>query len=95
MKKYLIAASKGIVLDYEQLATALAQIEVILNSWPLYGGDMPNNPTSINELTPGNFLTGTHPLLPDLRPVAEFAAFRLYIQQKTVTDSFWRCWRAN
>ncbi len=95
MKKYLIAATKGVTFDYEQLATTIAQIEAILNSRPLYGRKTPNNPESIDVLTPGHFLTGSHLLVPDLRPVAEFAIFQLYSQQGAVIDSFWRTWRAN
>lgn len=62
------------ILKYEELATLLVQIEVVLNSWPLC--PLSDNPADGTALTSGHFInssaitTDTEPTLLDLPPSA-------------------------
>ncbi|GFX76235.1 integrase catalytic domain-containing protein [Trichonephila clavipes] len=49
-------AQKVAVLNFEELATILYQIEACINSRPLY--PLSSDPKNLQVLTPGNFLTG-------------------------------------
>ncbi|XP_039304825.1 uncharacterized protein LOC120357689 [Solenopsis invicta] len=55
-KFYLKRVIGDTLLTYEEFATVLAQVEVVLNSRPIC--PMSEDPSDIDALTPAHFLTG-------------------------------------
>ncbi|XP_043263018.1 uncharacterized protein LOC122403528 [Colletes gigas] len=80
-------------LTFEELATVLAQIEACLNSRPLC--PVSTDPTDLNPLTPGHFLTGS-PLMdlpyPDVTDVKPTRLSRFQLLQ-AMSQHFWKRWQ--
>jgi len=78
------------VLDFEEMATVLTQIEAVLNSRPL--SPMSEDPNDLSFLTPGHFLVGS-PLtaIPD---ATNLPTNRLKRWQRInqIQQQFWRQW---
>ncbi|XP_043259317.1 uncharacterized protein LOC122401315 [Colletes gigas] len=78
---------------FEELATVLAQIEACLNSRPLC--PVSTDPTDLNPLTPGHFLTGS-PLMdlpyPDVTDVKPTRLSRFQLLQ-AMSQHFWKRWQ--
>ncbi len=56
VKFHLRSVMGGVVLNYEEVATILAQVEACLNSRPLT--QLSGDPDDLLPLTPRNFLVG-------------------------------------
>lgn len=92
MKTHLYRIMGKEVWTFEQLSTAIAQIEAVLNSRPIT--PLSSDPTDFNALTPGHFLIGS-PLTmipePDLTDV-KFSRLSKWQQIQQMTQHFWRRW---
>ncbi|KAK7575924.1 hypothetical protein V9T40_012210 [Parthenolecanium corni] len=91
-KKHLVAAAGPQVLNVEQFITVLTVVESVLNSRPLYRKREVSDPESIDAITPGHFLVGSHLL--HVAPAETHAVSlndRLEIQHKIIR-SFWQLW---
>ena len=94
-KKHLNRAMNGAVVTQEELLTAFAEIEAILNSRPLGYASKPNYSTQI--LTPGHFLVGNSlVVLPE--PVEANLNIKIsthYEDLRNRINSFKRQWRSD
>ncbi|XP_011690980.1 PREDICTED: uncharacterized protein LOC105451945 [Wasmannia auropunctata] len=82
------------LFTFEELGTALIQVEACLNSRPLYA--LSSDPSDLEPLTPGHFLTeGPLTALPDTN-VQEINIHRLNRWQlvQRVFQNFWKRWAA-
>lgn len=75
------------------LATILTQVEACLKSRPL--ASLSDDHTELNAITPGNFLIGEAPALPEPNNLTEIQTNRLnrweLVQQ--MTQIFWKRWK--
>jgi Integrase core domain. len=93
MKHHLIRLLKDKTMTFEELSTALAQIEACLNSRPLSA--ISDDPDDFAALTPGHFLIGSV-----LTSVPEPSTLDLncshltrWLLVRNVFDHFWQRWR--
>ncbi|XP_058840964.1 uncharacterized protein LOC131696441 [Topomyia yanbarensis] len=80
-------------LNFEDMATLLAQIEASMNSRPLV--PMTEDPNDISCLTPAHFLIGAslHTLPePDIRHIP-MGKLDHYQHLQRINQQFWQCWR--
>lgn len=94
-KKLFVAASKGTVLTEDQFKTALAEVEAILNSRPLFQSRKTNDPDVIDVLTPGHFLVGSHLLAPQHYDYGKVPDLKRLITYHQVITTFWQVWSKN
>ena len=81
------------VLTLEEMFTVLTKIEAILNSRPLCA--FSSDPTEIDVLTPGHFLTGGPIVsLPEVPYIdSPFCPRSRWQMLQKITQSFWRVWQ--
>lgn len=93
MKQHLYKTLGNSLLTFEEMSTALIQIEACLNSRPLYR--LTDDTNDMNVLTPGHFLIG-RPLnsVPDrITPETKISCLKRWdIIQKQV-QVFWKRWK--
>ncbi|XP_070524006.1 uncharacterized protein [Cardiocondyla obscurior] len=92
MKKHLIKVVGNYKLTFEELSTALVQIEACMNSRPLY--PLSEDPADLEALTPAHFLTGSTSTLipePEALDVPENRLSRYQLLQKMKTH-YWKRW---
>ena len=79
-------------LTFEELSTALTQIEAILNSRPLC--PLSNDPSDLQSLTPGHFLIGTSLMALPERDITERKENRLSFWSRCtqLQQLFWKRW---
>jgi len=80
------------LLTFEEMNTLLCRIEAVLNSRPI--SPMSDDPSDLNALTPGHFLTGeclTLPAEPDSTgiPLNRVKRWQLV---KLQAQTFWKRW---
>lgn len=77
---------------YEELSTALAQIEAILNSRPMT--PMSTDPNDLSPLTPGHFLIGRPLTAPACSDLTRSTTSRLprYDRIAQIRQHFWKRW---
>ncbi|GFQ79725.1 integrase catalytic domain-containing protein [Trichonephila clavata] len=78
-KHHLLKTLKAAVLNFEELATILCQIESCINSRPLY--PLSSDPKDLQVLTPGHFLIGC--------PLLELPDHSLTNQSLSLHSSYW------
>ncbi|XP_070530765.1 uncharacterized protein [Cardiocondyla obscurior] len=92
MKKHLIKVVGDHRLTFEELSTALVQIEACMNSRPLY--PLSGDPADLEALTPAHFLTGSTSTLipePNAPDVPENRLSRYQLLQRIKTH-YWKRW---
>ena len=92
-KYHLRRVMSEAMLSYEELSTVLCQIEACLNSRPL--GPLPEDPTSLEPLTPGYLLIGcslNQVADPSVLEIKENRLSRWQYCQK-LHQSFWQRWQ--
>ncbi|XP_050339915.1 uncharacterized protein LOC126766119 [Bactrocera neohumeralis] len=78
-------------LTYEELTTALVEIEAVLNSWPL--SPLSSDPSDYEALTPGHFLTGSAlKSLPERAVADNVNQVNRWNQITAVKQIFWKRW---
>lgn len=80
-------------LEYEQFMTLIIQIEAILNSRPIC--PLHTDPTDINALTPGHFLTGEQMVMPlpgIAREESDSTGVKLWKERQKMLNDFWKRW---
>ena len=91
-KGHLTKALSNTKLTYEELATAMVEIEAILNSRPI--SPLSSDPSDFEALTPGHFLIGA-PLrsLPERDVLSkEVNNLEYWARISAVKQSFWKRW---
>ncbi|KZC14188.1 hypothetical protein WN55_06268 [Dufourea novaeangliae] len=92
-KRHLLRVIGETRLTFEELYTVLTQIEGCMNSRPLY--PMPTDPSDLNPLTPGHFLTGgpltdiSYPEVTDVK-VNRLSRFQFL---QAMYQHFWKRWQ--
>ncbi|KAF0721510.1 Integrase catalytic domain-containing protein [Aphis craccivora] len=92
-KHHFVRVAGAAILNFEELATLLAQIEACLNSRPLTA--VSSDPADLQALTPGHFLIGGPVLMLPETDYSEMPDNRLKrweLVQK-MTQMFWKRWR--
>ncbi|XP_011858599.1 PREDICTED: uncharacterized protein LOC105556138 [Vollenhovia emeryi] len=92
-KKHLHTVTEGRVLTYEEYSTLLAQIEAVLNSWPLT--PLSSDLSDLSVLTSAHFLIGSSLLQPGQKShldAPEGCLSRWQRVQK-LSQLFWERWR--
>lgn len=94
IKYHLTRIISDRTLTYEEYATVLCQVEALVNSRPI--APLPDDPTSLNALTPGHFLIGEALVrIPDEQTWTEVPSNRLdrwkILQQ--ISQQFWARWQ--
>ncbi|XP_030381837.1 uncharacterized protein LOC115629498 [Scaptodrosophila lebanonensis] len=92
-KQLLVRCFNGTALDYEELATAIAQAEAVMNSRPLC--PLSSDPNDLEALTPGHFLIGRP--LNAMTEACDEDILKLSVTNRwkrivAVHHSFWRRW---
>ncbi|XP_033251779.1 uncharacterized protein LOC108161272 isoform X1 [Drosophila miranda] len=92
-KQLLVKCTNSTALNYEDLATAITQVEAVMNSRPLH--PMSSDPNDFEALTPGHFLVG-RPLNALVEPVDD-ALLKLSMSNHwkrilMVHHMFWHRW---
>lgn len=82
----------NVLFNDEQLLSALAEVEHIINSRPLTY--MPVEPDALEALTPNHLILGSSSgsKTPGIFPENELAIRNRYIKTQQFADSFWRRW---
>ncbi|EDW27703.1 GL15636 [Drosophila persimilis] len=92
-KQLLVKCTNSTALNYEGLATAITQVEAVMNSRPLHA--LSSDPNDFEALTPGHFLVG-RPLNELVEPVDD-ALLKLSMSNHwkrilMVHHMFWHRW---
>lgn len=92
-KQLIIRCFNGASLNYEELSTAIAQVEAVMNSRPLH--PMSSDPNDLEALTPGHFLVGRP--LNSLTEPCDDSIIKLSMTNRwkrivAVHHSFWQRW---
>lgn len=74
-KHHFVRVAGATILNFEELATLLAQIEACVNFRPLTA--LSSDPADLQALTPGHFLIGTPVLMPPEADYSEMPDNRL------------------
>jgi len=91
-KHHLLKATKGALLNFEEMGTLLCQIELILNSRPLTACS--SEPSDHEALTPNHFLVGGPATLlqqPDVTTIPQNRLKRFELMRQQV-QLFWKRW---
>lgn len=95
IKNHLRKVIGSQVLSFEDLATALIQIEAVLNSRPLH--PLSSDPTDLSPLTPSHFLIGRSANIIPEKDVRSQPENRLQVYKKIqrIHQMFWHRWSSD
>ena len=92
-KQLLVKCTNSTALNYEELATAVAQVEAVMNSRPLQ--PLSSDPNDYEALTPGHFLVG-RPINAIVEPadddLVKLSMTNRWKRIMLVHNLFWKRW---
>ncbi|KAM8718572.1 hypothetical protein ACLKA7_001302 [Drosophila subpalustris] len=93
-KQLLVKCANSTALNYEDLSTAVTQVEAVMNSRPLH--PLSADPNDLEALTPGHFLVG-RPLNSLVEPwdetLVKLSLTNHWKRILVVHNMFWRRWK--
>ncbi|XP_035220692.1 uncharacterized protein LOC118193680 [Stegodyphus dumicola] len=94
VKRILLRVAKSAIMNFEELTTLVTQIEAVLNSRPL--SPLFSDPSDLQPLTPGHFLTGSAMLsFPEPHTASDSLSFHsTWELLQRHQAKFWKRWHS-